>query len=72
MELCDLPEARPRNRSGVEYLGAILLNFSLLAAWSALYYGINYFLLLEEQIDQRERLEKPGVDARSWRCCATS
>ena len=47
------PDARP---AGVEYLGAILLNFSLLAAWAALYYGINYFLLLEEQIDQRERL----------------
>src|SRR3990170_3471685 len=45
------PTSRP---VGVEYLGAILLNFSLLAAWSALYYGINYFLLLEEQIDQRE------------------
>ena len=34
------PTSRP---AGVEYLGAILLNFSLLAAWSALYYGINYF-----------------------------
>ncbi|MEO7491861.1 MAG: hypothetical protein ABIT68_03850, partial [Sphingomicrobium sp.] len=47
------PDSRP---SGVAYMGAILLNFSLLAAWAALYYGINYFLLLEEQIDQRERL----------------
>ena len=50
--------------SGVEYLGAILLNFSLLAAWSALYYGINYFLLLEEQIDQRERLESQASTAQ--------
>src|SRR3954447_20355930 len=33
------PAAKPM---GVEYLGAILLNFTLLAAWSALYYGINY------------------------------
>ena len=49
---------------GVEYLGAILLNFSLLAAWSALYYGINYFLLLEEQIDQRERLEGQASTAQ--------
>jgi sensor histidine kinase YesM len=49
---------------GIEYLGAILLNFSLLAAWAALYYGINYFLLLEEQIDQRERLESQASSAQ--------
>ena len=55
------PTARP---VGVEYLGAILLNFSLLAAWAALYYGINYFLLLEEQIDQRERLEGQASSAQ--------
>ena len=55
------PDARP---AGVEYLGAILLNFSLLAAWAALYYGINYFLLLEEQIDQRERLESQASTAQ--------
>jgi len=55
------PTSRP---VGVEYLGAILLNFSLLAAWSALYYGINYFLLLEEQIDQRERLESQASTAQ--------
>ena len=34
-----------------------MLDFALLAAWSALYYGINYYLLLEEEIDQRARLE---------------
>ena len=55
------PNAKP---VGVEYLGAILLNFSLLAAWAALYYGINYFLLLEEQIDQRERLENAASSAQ--------
>ncbi len=55
------PDAKP---AGVEYLGAILLNFSLLAAWSALYFGINYFLLLEEQIDQRERLENAASSAQ--------
>jgi sensor histidine kinase YesM len=49
---------------GVEYLGAILLNFSLLAAWAALYYGINYFLLLEEQIRHRERLESQASTAQ--------
>jgi LytS/YehU family sensor histidine kinase len=55
------PTAKP---VGVEYLGAILLNFSLLAAWAALYYGINYFLLLEEQINQRERLEGQASSAQ--------
>ena len=49
---------------GVEYFGAILLNFSLLAAWTALYYGINYFLLLEDQIRQRERLESQASSAQ--------
>ncbi|HET7575999.1 MAG TPA: histidine kinase [Sphingomicrobium sp.] len=49
---------------GFEYFGAILLNFSLLAAWTALYYGINYFLLLEEQIRQRERLEGQASSAQ--------
>ncbi|HWJ58523.1 MAG TPA: histidine kinase [Sphingomicrobium sp.] len=55
------PGARP---AGVEYLGAILLNFALLAAWAALYYGINYFLLLEEEIDQREKLESQASSAQ--------
>ncbi len=55
------PNSKP---VGVEYLGAILLNFSLLAAWAALYYGINYFLLLEEQIDQREKLESQASTAQ--------
>jgi sensor histidine kinase YesM len=55
------PSAKP---VGVEYLGAILLNFALLAAWTALYYGINYFLLLEEQIRQRERLENQASSAQ--------
>ena len=55
------PEAKP---VGVEYFGAILLNFALLSAWAALYYGINYFLLLEEQIDQREKLESQASSAQ--------
>jgi sensor histidine kinase YesM len=55
------PDARP---AGIEYLGAILLNFALLAAWAALYYGINYYILLEEQIDQRERLESQASSAQ--------
>jgi two-component system, LytTR family, sensor kinase len=49
---------------GIEYFGAILLDSALLMAWTALYYGINYFLLLEEQIDQRERLENAASSAQ--------
>jgi len=55
------PNFRP---VGIEYLGAILLNFSLLAAWTALYYGINYFLLLENEIRQREKLEGQASTAQ--------
>ncbi|MBA3666688.1 MAG: histidine kinase [Sphingomonas sp.] len=55
------PEARP---AGVQFFGAIILDFSLLAAWSALYYGINYYLLLEGEIDQRSRLESQASTAQ--------
>jgi sensor histidine kinase YesM len=55
------PDVKP---VGARYLGAILLDFALLAAWSALYYGINYFLLLEEQINQREKLESQASTAQ--------
>ena len=55
------PDSRP---VGFEYLGAILLNFALLAAWTALYYGINYYILLEEQLDQREKLESQASSAQ--------
>ena len=55
------PDAKP---VGVEYLGAILLNFALLSAWTALYYGINYFLLLEDEIKRRERLENQASSAQ--------
>jgi two-component system LytT family sensor kinase len=49
---------------GVAYLGAIILDFPLLAAWTALYYGINYFLLLEDEIRQREKLESQASTAQ--------
>lgn len=50
--------------SGIQFLGAILLDFSLLAAWAALYYGINFYLLLEEQSDQLSRLELQASSAQ--------
>ena len=34
---------------GIEFLGAILLDGAVLGAWSGLYFGINYYLLLAEQ-----------------------
>jgi LytS/YehU family sensor histidine kinase len=48
------PGSRPE---GAQFLGAILLDFAVLAAWSALYYAINFFLKLEQQSSLVERLE---------------
>ncbi|MDB5721719.1 MAG: sensor histidine kinase [Alphaproteobacteria bacterium] len=48
---------------GIQFLGAILLTFSLLVAWSALYYSINYYLLLEEQSDRLLFLENTASSA---------
>jgi signal transduction histidine kinase len=47
---------------GIEFLGAILLDFSVLGAWSGLYYGINYYLLLSEQ---SERMLNVAAQANS-------
>jgi sensor histidine kinase YesM len=55
------PEFKP---AGMQFFGAIILDFSILAAWSALYYGINYYLLLEEEIDQRVHLEGQASSAQ--------
>ncbi len=55
------PGARP---VGVEFFGAILLDFALLAAWSALYFAINYYLLLEERHDRMVRLESQANHAQ--------
>ena len=49
---------------GVRFLGAILLTVTLLIAWSALYYGINYYLLLEEQSRQLSRVEHQASSAQ--------
>jgi two-component system, LytTR family, sensor kinase len=55
------PGTRPE---GIRFMSAILLTFSLLVAWSALYYGINYYLLLEEQTDQLLRLQHQASSAQ--------
>jgi len=55
------PGTRPE---GIRFLGAILLTVSLLVAWSALYYSINFFILLEEQTDRLLRLENQASNAQ--------
>jgi sensor histidine kinase YesM len=49
---------------GIQLLSEILLDFALLAAWSALYYGINFYILVEEQRDQLLRLENQASSAQ--------
>ena len=42
----------------------VLPRLSLLGAWSALYYAINFFLQVEEQTDRLERLEAQATSAQ--------
>lgn len=44
--------------------GSIYVAFIVLAGWSALYYGINYYLIVEEQIDQLQQLETQASSAQ--------
>ena len=55
---------KPSSSPGCCLFHRVLLDFILLAAWTALYYGINYFLLLEDQIRLRERLESQASSAQ--------
>jgi two-component system, LytTR family, sensor kinase len=55
------PGWRPK---GVEFLGAILLDLSVLGAWSALYFGINYYLLLSHQSERMLKLENQASSAQ--------
>jgi two-component system, LytTR family, sensor kinase len=55
------PGLRPE---GARFLGAILFTVSLLIAWSALYYSINFYILLEEQSDRLLRLEAQASNAQ--------
>jgi LytS/YehU family sensor histidine kinase len=45
-------------------LSVFYLDMPLLAAWSALYYAINYYLQVEEQADRLERLEAQATSAQ--------
>src|SRR3546814_946573 len=56
---------RTIDTAGVQlFLGAFYLNFTLLGAWSALYYAIKFFLTIEEQADQLQRLENQESSAQ--------
>ena len=54
------------------FLGVFYLDLTLLGAWSALYYAINFYVQVEEQNDALIRLEAQATSAPSWPCCATS
>ncbi|WP_294441681.1 histidine kinase [uncultured Sphingomonas sp.] len=56
-----------RSAPGVDVkllIGALFLNFTVLAGWSALYFGINFYLIVEEQIDQMQHLETQASSAQ--------
>lgn len=44
--------------------GTIFLNFTVLAGWSALYFGINFYLIVEEQIDKLQLLQNQASSAQ--------
>ncbi len=46
------------------FLGAFYLAVTLLGAWSALYYAINFYLTVEEQADQLQKLELQASNAQ--------
>ena len=45
-------------------VGFSYIHMTLLGAWSALYYAINYYLQVEEQTDRLERLEAQATSAQ--------
>jgi signal transduction histidine kinase len=45
-------------------LGYVFLNFTVLAGWSALYFGINFYLIVEQQMDQMQVLENQASSAQ--------
>ncbi|MFB0611955.1 sensor histidine kinase [Aurantiacibacter poecillastricola] len=45
-------------------LGVFYIDMTLLGAWSALYYAINFFLQVEQQADRLERLETQATSAQ--------
>lgn len=58
--------ARPTDESGFVrlFMGIYFYDLTVLGAWSALYYAINFFLQVEEQADRLERLELEATSAQ--------
>lgn len=50
--------------SGATFLSVVTINTLLIAAWSALYYGINFYILTEHQADMMLRLEAQASAAQ--------
>ncbi|HWK36945.1 sensor histidine kinase [Sphingomonas sp.] len=58
---------RPNAELGITLplVGAtFFLNFTVLAGWSALYFGINFYLIVEQQIDEMQALETQASSAQ--------
>ncbi len=57
---------RPDSETGFTklFIGVFYYDLTLLGAWSALYYAINFFLQVEEQNDQLIRLENQATSAQ--------
>jgi signal transduction histidine kinase len=47
-----------------QFISAFYICFTVLAGWSALYFGINFYILVEEQIDQMRDLEVQASSAQ--------
>jgi LytS/YehU family sensor histidine kinase len=50
--------------SGALFLSALSMNALLLGAWSALYYSINFYIIIEKQNDQMVKLESQATQAQ--------
>lgn len=58
--------ARPESETGFArlFIGIYFYDLTVLGAWSALYYAINFFLQVEEQADRLARLEMQATSAQ--------
>jgi hypothetical protein len=45
-------------------IGDLFITFEVLAGWSALYFAINYYLIVEQQIDEMRALELQASTAQ--------
>ncbi len=49
---------------GALFVGTLFINATLLGAWTALYYAVNFYVRAEEQADQMMRLEAAATSAQ--------